>query len=186
MKRTPKANLQTKQELLLEGEKLRAWLDASERRLQETNDILQAQIAERKRAEEAFEKVQGYTKDIVETIREPLIVLAHDLKIISANRSFYETFQVVPEETEGTFIFNIGDGQWDIPALRELFEEIIPQNTHFDNFEVEHAFPRIGRKRMLLNARRIYRENNGTERILLAFEDITTQKQTGHGRRICQ
>jgi len=178
MKRTPKANLQTKQELLLEGEKLRAWLDASERRLQETNDILQAQIAERKRAEEAFEKVQGYTKDIVETIREPLIVLAHDLKIISANRSFYETFQVVPEETEGTFIFNIGDGQWDIPALRELFEEIIPQNTHFDNFEVEHAFPRIGRKRMLLNARRIYRENNGTERILLAFEDITTQKQT--------
>jgi len=126
MKRTPKANLQTKQELLLEGEKLRAWLDASERRLQETNDILQAQIAERKRAEEAFEKVQGYTKDIVETIREPLIVLAHDLKIISANRSFYETFQVVPEETEGTFIFNIGDGQWDIPALRELFEEIIP------------------------------------------------------------
>ncbi|TFG93743.1 MAG: PAS domain S-box protein [Syntrophobacterales bacterium] len=177
MKRTPKANLQTKQKLLLEGEKLRARLDASERRLQETSDILQAQIAERKRAEEAFEEVQGYTKDIVETIREPLIVLDSDLKVISANRSFYETFQVLPEETEGIFIFDVGNYQWDIPALRELLEKIVPQNTHFNDFEVDHVFPRIGRKTMSLNARRIYRESKGTERILLAFEDITDRKQ---------
>ena len=114
----------------------------------------------------------------METIREPLIVLTPDLKVISANRSFYETFQVAPEETEGRFIFDVGNRSWDIPALRELLEEIIPQNTHFNNFEVDHAFPRIGRKRVLLNARRIYREGKDTDRILLAFEDITDQKRT--------
>ncbi|MGA2262546.1 MAG: sigma 54-interacting transcriptional regulator, partial [Acidobacteriota bacterium] len=140
--------------------------------------MLQAQIAERKRAEETSEKAQEYTESIVETIREPLIVLTPDLKVISANRYFYETFQVAPEETEGRFIFDVGNQQWDIPALRELLEEIIPQNTHFNNFEVDHAFPRIGRKRVLLNARRIYWKSKGTDRILLAFEDITDQKQT--------
>jgi PAS domain S-box-containing protein len=178
IKRKPKTNLQTKQKSLLEVEELRTKLDAAERRIQETSEILQAQIAERKRTEETFEKAQEYTESIVETIREPLIVLTPDLKVISANRSFYETFQVTPEETEGRFIFDVGNHQWDIPALRELLEEIIPQNTHFNNFEVDHAFPRIGRKGMLLNARRIYREGKGTERILLAFEDITDQKQT--------
>ncbi len=147
---------------------------------------MQAQIAERKRAEETFEKAQEYTESIVETIREPLIVLTPDLKVISANRSFYETFQVAPEETEGRFIFDVDNHQWDIPALRELLEEIIPQNTHFNNFEVDHAFPRIGRKKVLLNARRIYREGKGTDRILLAFEDITDQKQTEEALKISE
>ena len=141
IKRKPKTNFQTKQKLLLEVEELRTRLDATERRLQEASEILQAQIAERKRAEETFEKAQEYTESIVETIREPLIVLTPDLKVISANRSFYETFQVAPEETEGIFIFDVGNHQWDIPALRELLEEIIPQNTHFNNFEVDHDVP---------------------------------------------
>ncbi len=159
-------------------EELRTRLDATEQRLQEANELSQAQIAERKRAEETFEKAQKYTESIVETIREPLIVLTPDLKVISANRSFYEIFQVASEETEGRFIFEVGNHQWDIPALRELLEKIILQNAHFNNFEVDHAFPRIGRKRVLLNARRVYREGKGTDRILLAFEDITDQKQT--------
>jgi len=116
----------TKQQLLLEVEELRTRLDATERRLQEANERLQAQIAERKRAEVTFEKAQEYTESIVETIREPLIVLTPDLKVIAANRSFYETFQVAPEETEGIFIFDVGNHQWDIPALRELLEEISP------------------------------------------------------------
>jgi PAS domain-containing protein len=107
----------TKQQLLLEMEKLRTRLDATERRLQEANEILQAQIAERKRAEETFEKAQKYTESIVETIREPLIVLTPDLRVITANRSFYETFHVTPEETEGRFIYSIGDHAWDIPAF---------------------------------------------------------------------
>ena len=109
IKRKPKTNLQTKQKLLLEMEELQTRLDATEQRLQEANEILQAQIAERKRAEETFEKAQEYTESIVETIREPLIVLTPDLKVISANRSFYETFHVTPEETEGQFIFSIGN-----------------------------------------------------------------------------
>jgi PAS domain S-box-containing protein len=159
-------------------EELRTRLDATELRLQEANEIVQAQIAERKRAEETFEKAQEYTERILETIREPLIVLTSDLKVISANRSFYETFQVAPEETEGRFIFDVGNHQWDIPALRELLEEIIPQNNHFNNFEVDQAFPSIGQKRVLLNARRIYWKGKGTDRILLAIDDITDQKQT--------
>jgi PAS domain-containing protein len=107
----------TKQQLLLEMEALRTRLDATEQRLQEANEILQAQIAERKRTEETFEKAQKYTEGIVETIREPLLVLTADLKVITANRSFYETFHVTPEETEGRFVYSIGDHAWDIPAF---------------------------------------------------------------------
>jgi PAS domain-containing protein len=168
-----KRKINTKQQLLLEMEELQTRLDAAERRLQEASEILHGQIAERKRAEETFEKAQKYTESIVETIREPLIVLTPDLKVISANRSFYETFRVTPKETEERFIFDIGNHQWDIPALRELLEGIIPKNTYFNDFEVDHAFPNIGPKRMLLNARRIYREGKGTNRILLVIEDIT-------------
>jgi PAS domain S-box-containing protein len=177
MKRKPKTNIQTKQKSFVEVEELRTGRDATERRLQEDSEILQAQITERKRAEETFEKSQEYTESIIKTIREPLLVLTADLKVISANRFFYETFQVAPEETEGRFIFDVDNHQWDIPALRQLLEEIVPQNTHFNNFEVDHTFPRIGRKRVLLNCRRIYWKGKGTDRILLAFEDITERKQ---------
>jgi PAS domain S-box-containing protein len=100
------------------------------------------------------------------------------LKVISANRSFYETFQVTPEETEGIFIFEVGNHQWDIAALRELLVEIIPQNAQISDFEVDHVFQRIGRKKMLLNARRIYREGKGTDWIFLAFEDVTDRSRT--------
>jgi PAS domain S-box-containing protein len=173
-----KTKSKTKQQLLLEMAELRTSLDATERRLQEANERLQAQIAERQRVEQTSEKVQKYTESIVETIREPLIVLTPDLRVISANHSFYETFHATPKETEGRFIFDIGNHQWDVPALRELLEEIIPKNTHFNDFEVDHEFPAIGRKRMLLNARRIYREGKGADMILLALEDITDQKQS--------
>ncbi len=173
-----KTNLKKIHESLLDADDFQANIDAAERNLQETREMSQSQIAERKQIEEAFEKAEKYTNGITETIRGPLIVLAPDLRVISANRYFYETFQVTPDETEGRFIFDVGNHQWDIPALRELLEKIIPKNTHFDNFEVDHTFPNIGRKRMLLNARRIYWENKEKERILLAFEDITAQKQT--------
>jgi PAS domain-containing protein len=92
-------------------------LDATELRLQEAREISQAQIAECKRAEETFEKAQEYTESIVETIREPLIVLTPDLKVISANRSFYETFQVAPEETGERFVYSRGDHSLVIPAI---------------------------------------------------------------------
>jgi formate hydrogenlyase transcriptional activator len=181
-----KRKTNTKQQLLLEMEELRTKLDATERHLQEANEILQAQIAEPKRAEETFANVQKYTESIVETIHEPLLVLSADLKVISANRSFYQTFKVTPKETEGKFIYSIGNHQWDIPALRKLLEEIVPQNSQFNDFKVDHEFQAIGKKTMFLNARRIYREGKGTDRILLAFEDITDQKQSEEALKISE
>ena len=106
-----------------------------------------------------FGKRLQYAENIVETVREPLVVLDIDLNRL-ANRSFYNTFKVTPDETIGNFIYDLGDQQWDIPRLRTLFEDILPKNTQFDNFEVEHNFPIIGRKIMLLNARRIHRKRH--------------------------
>ena len=154
-------------------EKLRTRLDATERRLQEANELLQAQIAEQRRAEETFEKAQKYTESIVETIREPLLVLDSDLRVLSANRSFYESFKVTPNETVGNLIYDLGNRQWDIPRLRTLLEDILPKNNKFDNYEVEHVFSSIGHKIMLLNARRIIQKEIGSQMILLAIEDIT-------------
>jgi len=181
-----KKNAKTKQQFFLEMEELRTRLDATERRLQEANEIIQVEIAERKRAEETFMEAQKYAESIVETIREPLVVLSADLRVTSANRSFYQTFKVMPEETEGQFIYNIGNRQWDIPALREFLEEIIPKNTRFNNFEVDHEFPVIGRKRMLLNARQIYREGKGTDMILLAIDDITERKKVEEALQVSE
>lgn len=114
---------------------------------------------------------------IVETIREPLLVLDRDLRIVTASRSFYEFFKVKPEETVGQFIYDLGDKQWDISKLRELLETILPQQTAFDNYEVEHDFVTIGRRTLLLNARQIEQEVGKERIILLAIEDITERKK---------
>jgi PAS domain S-box-containing protein len=122
-------------------------------------------------------------EDIVDTVREPLLVLNADLRVRRANRSFYRTFKVAPEDTEGRLVYELGNRQWDIPALRRLLEDVLPQNTAFDDFEVAHDFESIGRKVMLLNARRVYRHGNHTESILLAIEDITEQRRLEDERR---
>ena len=127
--------------------------------------------------EVAAEEARRYAESIVETVREPLLVLDADLKIISANRNFYRTFKVTPAETIGTFIYDLGNKQWDIPKLRELLEEVLPEKEAFDDFEVEHNFQDIGHKIMLLNARQIYRKDIGSKMILLAIEDITEHKR---------
>ena len=114
---------------------------------------------------------------IVETIREPLLVLDRDLRVVTASRSFYEFFKVKPEETLGQFIYDLGDKQWDISKLRELLETILPQQIAFDNYEVEHDFVTIGRRTLLLNARQIEREVGKERIILLAIEDITERKK---------
>ena len=113
---------------------------------------------------------------ILGSIREPLVVLDPDLKVIKANPSFYDTFNVYPEQTEGVLIYDLGNQQWNIPKLRELLEEILPQNTKFHDFEVEHHFETIGRKIMHLNARRIYNEVSQPQLILLAIEDVTDRE----------
>ena len=146
---------------------------------------------ERKRGEEELQKAHAklletskvaegarkYVESIVETIREPLLVLSPDLRVISGNRSFYQIFKVTHEETLGRYIYDLGNGQWDIPSLRQLLENILPKNTKFENFEVEHDFLTIGRKTMLLNARRIYEREEVTHMILIVFEDITERRQ---------
>ena len=113
---------------------------------------------------------------ILGSIREPLIVLDRDLKVVTANPSFYRTFHVKPAETEGVLIYDLGSRQWDIPKLRKLLEDILPQNTDFHDFEVAHDFEAIGSKIMHLNARRIYDQGNQTQLILLAIEDVTERE----------
>lgn len=119
----------------------------------------------------------SYAENIIETVREPLVVLDASLRVVSVNRSFYRTFQVTPEETQGRLIYDLGNRQWDIPRLRELLEGILRQATEFNDFEVTQAFEHLGTRTMLLNARRISREGNLHELILLAIEDITERER---------
>ena len=130
----------------------------------------------RKMAERMTERTE-YAEGIIRTVREPLVVLNSEMKIISANPSFYRTFHVAPEDTEGTTLYNLGNGQWNIPAMRQLLEEILPQNTQIEGFLMEHEFPIVGKRRMLLNARRIAQKGSRKELILLAIEDITDSKE---------
>ncbi len=141
------------------------------------NERLQEEMTARKRAERAVQEAREYAESIVETVREPLVVLDTDLRVISVNHSFYQTFKVAPKETEGKLIYDLGNYQWNIPKLRVLLEEIIPRHNQFQDFEVEHEFPSIGRKIMLLNARQIYTKGIGAQMILLAIEDITERKK---------
>ncbi len=166
-------------------------LSAAQDDLEELNKDLKKRLTQsiatlRKKSEELqseellkeeIQDAREYAEDIVETVREPLVVLNSELKILTANHSFYDTFKVTVEETIGNYIYDLGSRQWDIPRLRILFEEIILHQIVFNSYEVEHDFPGIGRKIILLNARQIYREKIGSHIILLAMEDITRRKQ---------
>lgn len=121
-----------------------------------------------------------YAENILLTIREPLLVLDADLRIITANPSFYRTFSTTQEQTEGKLIYDVGHGQWNIPELRHLLEEILPKNVNFEAFEVDHEFPGLGRRTMLLNARRMQAGGPGSDKILLAIEDITERRRFEH------
>jgi signal transduction histidine kinase len=122
------------------------------------------------------EDIQNFAQNIVDTVREPLLILDVALRVRSANRAFYQTFKVSPDETEERLIYDLGNGQWDIPALRTLLEDIIPQSTVFNDYELEHDFPVIGRRVMLLNARRL-RAGFDTELLVLAMEDVTERRR---------
>jgi len=118
---------------------------------------------------------------IVNTLHEPFVVLDTDLRVIVASRSFYETFKVEQDQTHGRLLYDLGDGQWNIAALRELLETIIPRHATMDNFEVEHDFPGIGPRTMLLNARKVVYETSPDITILLAFIDVTARRAGGRG-----
>jgi|GEM_PF-2021747 len=139
--------------------------------------VIDRDVTQQKHAEQAMIEARRLAEGITDTVQESLLVLDRDLKVVSANETFYRVFEVRPEETRDRYIYEIGGGQWDIPELRTLLEDILPHNTAFEDFEVEHEFERIGRRTMLLNARRVYQQEQETEMILLAIQDITIRKE---------
>ncbi|MGA2936707.1 MAG: CheR family methyltransferase [Syntrophobacteraceae bacterium] len=130
-------------------------------------------ITEAKRIQMFAEDAGAYAESIVETVREPLLVLDGDFRVVSANKAFYETFRISRQESEGSPVYELGSGRWNIPALRELLEKIIPEKSSFHDFRVEHDFPLVGHRVLVLNARRIEQRGSRPHLILLAMEDIT-------------
>ncbi|HUF44192.1 MAG TPA: histidine kinase dimerization/phosphoacceptor domain -containing protein [Aestuariivirgaceae bacterium] len=124
----------------------------------------------------ALDDGHALAQAIVDTIREPLLVLDKDLRVVTANRSFYLKFRMQRQDAQGLPVYALGDGQWDIPELRSLLADIAPQHAVMDAFEVERDFASIGRRIMLLNARKLFYEDNGHTTILLAIEDVTERR----------
>jgi PAS domain-containing protein len=150
-----------------------AFMKNTQRDVQKAAEPIPAHFVER-----VWEESWMYIKTVVDIVREPILILDKDLRVMAANDSFYRTFQVDPKDTEREIVYELGNGQWNIPALRKLLEDILPKNTFFKGFEVEHEFPFIGRKVMILNARQIhFKEDTETKlfppTIFLAMEDVT-------------
>ncbi len=137
--------------------------------------VILIDIDAQKKAVQEVEKSRDFIQAVFQTMRESLLVLDQNLRLRLANRIFYKTFKVLPEETSGRFIYELGNHQWDIPELRTLLEEILPKKTSLQDYRVEHDFPVIGPRIMLLNAKRIQQENGAEEQILLTIEDVTAQ-----------
>ena len=164
---------------------------AFQRQLREMNEALlvssvrQHELAEQAQKAEAalrdsadrLRQSHAFTESIVATVREPLLVLDKDLRVLTASRAFYEKFRVTPEGTENRLLYDLGNGQWDIPDLRRLLEEVLPRDNQVNDFAVEHEFEHIGTKTMLLNARRLIQATDQAPLILLAIEDITERKR---------
>ncbi|WP_153795951.1 PAS domain-containing sensor histidine kinase [Foetidibacter luteolus] len=147
-----------------------SWRKKSELALQQERKNLEARIEDRIKH---IREHEAYLETIIQTIRESLLVLDSNMVVLSANNFFYNTFKVAANETIGKKIYELGNGQWNIPALVELLEKVLPYNNPFEGFLVEHDFPHIGPKIMMLNARLIVNEGSYKNRILLALEDIT-------------
>ncbi len=114
-----------------------------------------------------------YIQTLIEVAREPFLILDENLRVVIANISFYETFRVGQKETEGNFIYDLGNKQWNIPKLKELLEDILPKKKLFRDYEVTHTFPTIGKRIMALNAKEV----DSVQLIILCFEDITEKKK---------
>jgi two-component system CheB/CheR fusion protein len=130
-------------------------------------------ITFQKKTQDRISDLLSYSESVVNTVREPLLVLDSEYKVVMANRSFYKKFKVLARDTIGCLVYKLGNRQWNIPELRQLLEDILPGNTKFDNFKVEHVFPNIGKKTMMLNARKVVQKGAGESLILLAIEDVT-------------
>jgi chemotaxis protein methyltransferase CheR len=140
-------------------------------------DITDRRILEREKDAllRQFEEARAFAQAIVDTVREPFLVLDENLRVIEASRSFYSAFKVKPEDTQGRLLYTLGDGQWDIPKLHLLLENIVPEHGVMDGYEVEHEFPGLGQRTMLLNARQVFYEGGMHTTILLDIKDVTVQ-----------
>jgi two-component system CheB/CheR fusion protein len=130
-----------------------------------------------KRHSDELRKAKEFAEAIIETVRQPILVLDADLRVIKANDSFCTGFQVAAAETTGNYLHRLGGGQWDIPQLRRLLEEVLAQDTVFTDLEVEHNFPKLGHRFMLLSGRKLQDVNDHQPRVLLAIADITERKR---------
>jgi two-component sensor histidine kinase len=141
-------------------------------------DVTAQRVLEREKDEllQQFEEARAFAQAIVDTVREPFLVLDQDLRVLAASRSFYSTFEVSPADTQGRLLYALGDGQWDIPGLRLLLEKIVPERGVMEDYEVDHVFPDIGQRTMLLNARKVFYEGGSHTTILLGIEDVTAQR----------
>jgi two-component system, chemotaxis family, CheB/CheR fusion protein len=173
--------LQSANEELLSGseelQSLNEELETSKEEVQTSNEELIIVNQELYDRGEQLDLSRLYAESIITTIREPLMVLTQELKVRSANRAFYEKFQVIKEGTEGKFLFDLGNRQWDIPGLREALEKVLPQQTSMLDFEVARNFPELGERVMILNASRIIRDHKDEPSILLAIEDVTERRR---------
>ena len=169
--------LQSSNEEILSGseelQSLNEELETSKEELQSTNEELTILNHELISLNEQVTDARNYAEAIISTMHEPMLVLGKDLLVKSANKAFYKQFAVREEETEGVPVYELGNKQWNIPKLRELLETIIPKNSNFHDFEVEHTFETIGKKIMLLNASRIIQKANREQLILLSIADLT-------------
>jgi two-component system CheB/CheR fusion protein len=177
--------LQSANEELLSGseelQSLNEELETSKEELQSTNEELMVVNHEMISLNEQIAEAKNYSESIVANIREPLLMLDKNLRVKTANKSFYKTFKVNEKETENILIYELGDKQWDIPELRNLLERILPEESIFNDFEVTHSFRNIGELVMLLNAREVINKNTSEKLILLSIEDIT-EKQKAHAK----
>lgn len=146
----------------------------AEQYLQVERDEMERHMAERTKS---LKESQEYLASVLQTVRESLLVLDPDLRVLSANVQFLKTFKVSEAETKGLKLYDLGNGQWNIPQLKELLETILPSNNPVLDFEVTHEFPHIGKKTMMLNAHQIELDGNYKENILLSFEDITERRE---------
>ena len=141
-------------------------------------------IDQQKRAAEMDKKAKAFSDGIVDTVRQPFLVLDSRLRVVRANEAFYQAFQADPEKTERKPVYELGDGQWNVPELRRLLEEVLPKSQEVRDLEVEREFEGIGRRTMLLSARRVNAFSDGHEAlILLAIDDITERKRRGEEYR---
>jgi len=148
-------------------------LETSKEEMESTNEELITSNEELQTRNDLLNESYDYSTAIISTLHEPMLILDNNLRVKTANESFFKKFDVNQEETEGVLLYELGNKQWNIPRLRELLEDIVPKNSYFRDFEVTHTFPDIGEKVLMLNARRIEQKSHGEQLILLSINDIT-------------